>query len=283
MAIQGDGIMSDKTISIRLEPTDYELLQVMSGEKENKSDVIRSLIREKNKNIKKCDKYKQIGRKILLLDISSEKHTAYKHSCNIKAHTDLKNVDIKETEIIDDCLLVPTIRIYTNPMWDIDEIVDEEKIIEEAIDALDRQEDELVFSVLTHGCPAHHILTVKGDPVFDNIRVAYNLITEHEVPLKNIICHPKYYNIALECVEQLNFEYKDQIKETIDVLTSTSCPSSTIYMTAKPEYLGAIIIKKDTSILDINDYQRFKTGKIIYRNFNACVMHDYCIAKITIV
>lgn len=242
--------------------------------------------------------YQAIGRKLLMVDeLPNGALPRYERDIAIKSYVIPKRGKVPDMYIDAEELLIPTFEISTNPSIRLQEIrsrryyiVDRAQI--RAKDSLQRQEDTEVFKVISRAVPSVHTLTVTGALDPSNINVALALIEEHELVGAKVVCHPYRYkdirNWGKEFFDEATT--RDVIMSglfghiwTADIHVSTMVPRDTIYVLAPGEYVGAMPIRQDITVLPADDPKAIRLGWVVYEDIGIGVINDYATAKISIV
>lgn len=242
--------------------------------------------------------YQAIGRKLLMVDeLPQGALPRYERDIAVKSYVIPKRGRVPDMYIEAEELLVPTFEIATNPSIKLNEIrarrfyiVDRAQI--RAKDSLQRQEDTEVFKVISNAVPSVHTLTVTGALDPSNINVALALIEEHELVGAKVVCHPYRY----KDIRNWGKEFFDEATQrdvimsglfghiwTADIHVSTMVPRDTIYVLAPGEFVGAIPVRQDITVLPADDPKNLRLGWVVYEELGMAVINDYACSKITIV
>lgn len=248
--------------------------------------------------IKIALEYQAIGRKLLMVDeLPQGALPRYERDIAVKSYIISKRGRVPDMFIEAEELMVPTFEIATNPTIKLNEIrarrfyiVDRAQI--RAKDSLQRQEDYEIFQVISNAVPSAHTLTVAGALSPDNINVALALIEEHELVGAKIVVHPFRY----KDVRNWGKDFFDEATQrdiimsglyghlwTADIHVSTMVPRNTIYVLAPGEYVGAMPVRQDITVLPADDPKHLRLGWVIYEEIGMAVINDYATSKIVIV
>ena len=248
--------------------------------------------------IKIALEYQAIGRKLLMVDeLPQGALPRYERDIAVISYVVPKRGAVPETVEEAEELLVPTWEIACNPQIALQEIrarrfyiVDRAQI--KAKDSLQRQEDHQVFKTLSNAVPTAHTITVAGNLAPDHINVALALIEEHELVGAKIVCHPYRYKDIRAWGKDFYDEatQRDVIMSglfghvwTSDIHVSTMVPKNTVYVLAPGEFVGAMPIRQDITVLPADDPKMRRLGWVIYEELGMCVINDYATAQIKLV
>lgn len=241
--------------------------------------------------------YQAIGRKLLMVDeLPQGALPRYERDIAIKSYVIPKRGRVPDMFVEAEELLVPTFELATNPTIKLNEIrarryyiVDRAQV--RAKDSLQRQEDTEVFRVIANAVPTEHTLTVAGglDPA--SINVALALIEEHELVGAKVVCHPYRYKDVRNWGKDFFDEAttRDVISSglfghiwTADIHVSTMVPKDSIYVLAPGEFVGAMPVRQDITVLPADDPKNLRLGWVVYEELGIAVINDYACTKISV-
>ncbi len=241
--------------------------------------------------------YQGIGRKLVMVDeLPQGALPRYERDIAVKSYVISKRGRVPDMIVEAEELLVPTFEIATNPTIKLNEIrarrfyiVDRAQI--RAKDSIMRQEDTEVFTTISNAVPAAHSLTVTGAIDPSNLNVAMALIEEHELVAAKIVVHPYRYKDVRNWGKDFFDEatQRDVIMSglyghlwTADIHVSTMVPRNTIYVLAPGEFVGAMPVRQDITVLPADDPKALRLGWVVYEEIGIAVINDYATAKLTI-
>ena len=241
--------------------------------------------------------YQAIGRKLLMVDeLPQGALPRYERDIAVKSYVIPRRGKVPDMYVEAEELLVPTFEIATNPSIKLNEIrarrfyiVDRAQI--RAKDSIQRQEDTEVFKVISNAVPSVHTLTVTSALDPSNINVALALIEEHELVGAKVVCHPYRYKDIRNWGKDFYDEAttRDVIMSglfghiwTADIHVSTMVPRDTIYVLAPGEFVGAIPVRQDITVLPADDPKNLRLGWVVYEDLGMAIINDYATAKIQI-
>lgn len=247
--------------------------------------------------IKNSLMYQSVGRKLLLVDeLPQGVLPRYERDVTAKAWTVSKRGAVPTSEIEAEELVVPTFEIAANPVLRYSEvrarrfyIVDRAQI--RAKDSLQRQEDTEVFKVINGATPSDQTISVAGTVQLEHINVALTLIEEHELIGSKIVVPPARY----KDFRGWGPEVYDQATQrevlqtglyghlfTADIHMSTMVPKNCVFIMAPAQYVGAIPIRQDITVIPADDPRRLRLGWVVYEELGFAVINDFSLAKIIV-
>ncbi len=248
--------------------------------------------------IKIALEYQAIGRKLLMVDeLPQGALPRYERDVAVKSYVIPKRGSVPDMIVEAEELLVPTIELACNPAIRLSEIrarryyiVDRAQV--RAKDSLQRLEDLRVFTALSAAIPADHQVTIAGNLAPDNINVALALIEEHELVGAKIVCHPTRYKDIRAWGKDFFDEatQRDVIMSglfghvwTADIHVSTMVPKNTIYVLAPGEFVGAMPVRQDITVIPADEPKLLRLGWVIYEELGFGIINDYATASIRVV
>ena len=233
--------------------------------------------------------YQAIGRKLLMVDeLPQGALPRYERDIAVKSAVIPKRGSVPTHVVEAEELLVPVIEIASNPTIKLTEIrsrryyiVDRAQV--RAKDSLQRQEDTEVFSVINAAVPADHSISVTGTLQPDNINLALTLIEEHELIGAKIVMHPQRYKDVDEATQRdilMTGLYGHLY--SADIHVSTMVPKNAVYVLAPAQFVGAIPVRQDITVLPADDPKRLRLGWVIFEELGFAVINDYAVARIQV-
>ena len=241
--------------------------------------------------------YQAIGRKILMVDELPQGTLArYERDVAVKSYIIPKRGSVPTSEVEAEEILVPTIEIAANPSIRLNEvrqrrfyIVDRAQV--RAKDTIQRQEDVQVFKVVNAAVPPVQSLSVSGTLQPENINLALTLIEEHELIGAKIVVHPQRY----KDIRTWGKEFYDEATQrdilmtglyghlySADIHVSSMVPKNAVYVTAPAQFVGAIPIRQDITVLPADDPKRLRLGWIVYEEVGFAVVNDYALSRVIV-
>lgn len=241
--------------------------------------------------------YQAIGRKLLMVDeLPQGALPRYERDVAAKSYVIPKRGAVPTSVIEAEELLVPTLEIACNPTIKLNEIrarrfyiVDRAQV--RAKDSLQRQEDAEVFKVINMAVPTDHAITVSGSLQPDNINLALSLIEEHELIGAKIVVHPQRY----KDIRTWGKDFYDEATTrdilmtglfghlySADIHVSTVVPKNGVYVLAPAQYVGAMPVRQDITVLPADDPKKLRLGWVIFEELGFAVINDYSIVRILV-
>lgn len=241
--------------------------------------------------------YQAIGRKCLMVDELPQGALArYERDVAVKSYIIPKRGGVPSAEVEAEQLIVPTFEIASNPTIKLSEIrqrrfyiVDRAQV--RAKDSLMRQEDVEVFRIINTASPTDQSISVTGTVQLETINLALTLIEEHELIGAKIIVPPQRY----KDFRGWGTEVYDQATQrdilatglyghlfTADIHVSTMVPKNAVYVLAPAQFVGAMPVRQDITVLPADDPRRLRLGWVVYEEIGVAVINDYAIARVTV-
>jgi hypothetical protein len=247
--------------------------------------------------IKNSLMYQAIGRKLLLVDeLPQGVLPRYERDVTAKSYVIGKRASVPTAEIEAEELLVPTFEIAANPVIRYSEvkarrfyIVDRAQI--RAKDSLQRQEDTVVFKVINAGTPSDQTISVSGTVQLEQVNLALTLIEEHELIGAKIVVPPARYKDfrgwGPDVYDQAT--QRDILQTglyghlyTADIHLSTMVPKNCVFVMAPAQFVGAMPIRQDITVLPADDTRRLRLGWVVYEELGFAVINDFSLSKIIV-
>jgi len=241
--------------------------------------------------------YQAIGRKLLMVDELPQGALArYERDVAVKSYVIPKRGAVPSAEVEAEELLVPTIELAAHPQIRLNEIrqrrfyiVDRAQV--RAKDSLQRQEDTEVFKVVNAGVPTDQAITVSGTLQPENIILALTLIEEHELIGAKVVLHPQRY----KDIRNWGKEFFDEATQrdilmtglyghiySADIHVSTMVPKNSVYVLAPAQFVGAMPVRQDITVLPADDPKRLRLGWVVYEELGFALINDYAVSRITV-
>jgi len=186
--------------------------------------------------------------------------------------------------------------LATNPTIKINEInqrryyiVDRAQV--RAKDSIQRQEDVEVFKVINAAVPTDHSIAVAGTLQPENINLALTLIEEHELIGAKVIMHPQRY----KDVRDWGKDFFDEATQrdilmtglyghiySADIHVSTMVPKNAVYVLAPAQFVGAMPVRQDITVLPADDPKKLRLGWVVFEEVGFGVINDYAISRIIV-
>lgn len=241
--------------------------------------------------------YQAIGRKLLMVDeLPQGALPRYERDVAVKSYVIPKRGMVPTHVVEAEELLIPVIELATNPTIKINEInqrryyiVDRAQV--RAKDSIQRQEDVEVFKVINAAVPTDHSIAVSGTLQPENINLALTLIEEHELIGAKVIMHPQRY----KDVRDWGKDFFDEATQrdilmtglyghiySADIHVSTMVPKNAVYVLAPAQFVGAMPVRQDITVLPADDPKKLRLGWVVFEEVGFGVINDYSISRIIV-
>ncbi|NBP65506.1 MAG: hypothetical protein EBU66_12710 [Bacteroidetes bacterium] len=276
-----------------VEETRNQIVAMALETNEGKTALAQAMVEP----IKNSLMYQAIGRKLLLVDeLPQGVLPRYERDITAKSFVIGKRGAVPTSEIEAEELLVPTFEIAANPVIRYSEvkarrfyIVDRAQI--RAKDSLQRQEDTEVFKVINAGTPQDQTINVNGTVQIEQVNLALTLIEEHELIGAKIVVPPARYKDfrgwGPDVYDQAT--QRDILQTglyghlyTADIHLSTMVPKNCVFIMAPAQFVGAMPIRQDITVLPADDTRRLRLGWVVYEELGFAVINDFSLSKILV-
>ena len=276
-----------------VEETRNQIVAMALETNEGKTALAQAMVEP----IKNSLMYQAIGRKLLLVDeLPQGVLPRYERDITAKSFVIGKRGAVPTSEIEAEELLVPTFEIAANPVIRYSEvkarrfyIVDRAQI--RAKDSLQRQEDTEVFKVINAGTPQDQTINVNGTVQIEQVNLALTLIEEHELIGAKIVVPPARYKDfrgwGPDVYDQAT--QRDILQTglyghlyTADIHLSTMVPKNCVFIMAPAQFVGAMPIRQDITVLPADDTRRLRVGWVVYEELGFAVINDFSLSKILV-
>jgi len=139
--------------------------------------------------------------------------------------------------------------------------------------------------------PPVQSISVSGTLQPENINLALTLIEEHELIGAKIIVHPQRY----KDIRTWGKEFYDEATQrdilmtglyghlySADIHVSTMVPKNAVYVSAPAQFVGAIPVRQDITVLPADDPKRLRLGWVVYEEVGFAVINDYALSRVIV-
>jgi hypothetical protein len=245
--------------------------------------------------IKRSLEYQAIGRKLLMVDeLPQGALPRYEKDVASVAYVISRRGNVPDRIVEGEEVLVPLFELAVNPTIRLSEIkarrfyiVDRAQM--KAKEALQKLEDTEVLSDINAAVKSNQTVTQSGDLTIASLNYAFSTIESHDLTVAKIVMHPRQY-------ADLRLFGRDVYDEatrrdvlmsglfghlwTADIHVSHRVPEGSVYLLAPAEFVGAIPVRQDITVLPADNPKELRLGWIIYEELGIVVVNDYAIAKI---
>lgn len=248
--------------------------------------------------IRRALEYFAIGRKCLMVDpLPQGAYARYEKDVRCKASVIARRGGVPQSVIEGEEILVPTyeIAIYVSVrMSEIKArrfyIVDRSQI--KGKEAIQKAEDTDIFNALLGAVSLANTVTATGGSLtLTALNQAFATIESHDLTVAKIIMHANRYadvrNWGMTVYDQATT--REVLTSglfghlyTADIHVSSKMPTDTVLLLAPGDYVGAMPIRQDVTVLPADDPKHLRLGWVIYEEIGICVINDYAIAKVVV-
>lgn len=248
--------------------------------------------------IRRALEYQAVGRKLLMVDELPQGALArYEKDVRATATVISRRGGVPDMIVEGEEILVPTFEIATNPTIRISEvkarrfyIVDRAQI--KAKEAIQKEEDTNIFNALDAAVPAANIVVSTGGALsVSALNQAFATIEQHDLTVGKVVCHALRYADIRNWGKTVYDEatQKEVLTTglfghiwTADIHVSSRVPTTTVFILAPAEYVGAFPVRQDITVLPADDPKKLRLGWVIYEEIGIVIINDYATAKVTV-
>jgi len=247
--------------------------------------------------IRRALEYQAVGRKLLMVDeLPQGAYARYEKDVRSTAHVISRRGAVPDNITEGEEILVPTFEIATNPTIRLSEvkarrfyIVDRAQI--KAKEAIQKEEDLNIFNAVIAAAAGNTVISTGGALSLNALNQAFALIEQHDLTVGKIVMH------ALRYADVRNFGktvYDEATQKevlttglfghlfTADIHVSSKVPTTTVFLLAPAEYVGAFPIRQDITVLPADDPKKLRLGWVIYEEVGIVIINDYATARVTV-
>ncbi|MCK9433819.1 MAG: hypothetical protein M0R32_03135 [Candidatus Cloacimonetes bacterium] len=248
--------------------------------------------------IRRALEYQAVGRKLLMVDELPQGALArYEKDVRATATVISRRGGVPDQIVEGEEILVPTFEIATNPTIRISEvkarrfyIVDRAQI--KAKEAIQKEEDTNIFNAIDAAVPAANTVVSTGGALsVSALNQAFATIEQHDLTVGKVVCHALRYADIRNWGKTVYDEatQKEVLTTglfghiwTADIHVSSRVPTTTVFILAPAEYVGAFPVRQDITVLPADDPKKLRLGWVIYEEIGIVIINDYATAKVTV-
>ena len=248
--------------------------------------------------IRRALEYQAVGRKLLMVDeLPQGALPRYERDVRARAYVISRRGAVPDAIQEGEEVLVPTFEIATNPSIRLSEIkarrfyiVDRAQI--KAKEAIQKEEDTNIFAALLGAVNGAHTVTATGGALtVTALNQAFATIESHDLTVAKIVVHAqRYADIRLFGKTVYDEATQREVLTsglfghlwTADIHVSSRMPVGTVLLLAPADYVGAMPIRQDITVLPADDPKKLRLGWVIYEEIGIVVINDYAVAKVTV-
>lgn len=245
--------------------------------------------------IKRALEYQAIGRKLIMVDELPQGALArYEKDVSSVAHVIGKRAAVPTRIVEGEEVLVPTWEIAVNPQIRLSEIkarrfyiVDRAQM--KAKEAIQKLEDTEILRDVDAAVKDDQTVTQSGELSIASLNYAFSTIESHDLTVAKIVMHPQQYaDIRLYGRDVFDEATRRDVLMsglfghlwTSDIHVSHRVTPGSVYLLAPAEYVGAMPVRQDITVLPADDPKKLRLGWVIYEEIGICIINDYAISKI---
>ncbi len=245
--------------------------------------------------IKRALEYQAIGRKLLMVDELPQGALArYERDVASNAYVIARRGAVPDKITEGEEVLVPTFEIAANPQIRLSEIkarrfyiVDRAQM--KAKEAIQKAEDTEVLTDINAAVRTNQTVIQSGDLTIASLNYAFSTVEAHDLTVAKIVMNPKQYADVRLFGRDVYDEAtrRDVLMSglfghlwTADIHVSHRVPENNVYLLAPAEYVGAIPVRQDITVLPADNPKELRLGWVIYEELGIIVINDYALAKV---
>ena len=248
--------------------------------------------------IRRALEYQAVGRKLLMVDeLPQGALPRYEKDVRATATVVSRRGAVPDGITEGEEILVPTFEIVTNPTIRISEvkarrfyIVDRAQI--KAKEAIQKEEDSNVFAAIDAAVPPANWVTSTGGALsVSALNQAFATIEQHDLTVGKVVCHALRYADIRNWGKTVYDEatQKEVLTTglfghiwTADIHVSSRVNPQYVYCLAPAEYVGAMPIRQDITVLPADDPKKLRLGWVVYEEIGIVVINDYATARVRV-
>lgn len=248
--------------------------------------------------IRRALEYQAVGRKLLMVDeLPQGAYARYEKDARATAWVISRRGAVPDMIIEGEEILVPTFEIATNPQIRLSEvkarrfyIVDRAQI--KGKEAIQKEEDLNIFNAIGAAVTAANTVVSSGGALTINaLNNAFATIEGHDLTVGKIVCHALRYADIRSWGKTVYDEAttKEVLSTglfghlyTADIHVSSKVATDTVYLLAPAEYVGALPIRQDITVIPADDPKRLRLGFVIFEEIGVTIINSYAVAKVTV-
>ena len=248
--------------------------------------------------IRRALEYQAVGRKLLMVDeLPQGAYARYEKDVHATAVVVSRRGGATESIQEGEEILVPTFEIITNPTIRISEvkarrfyIVDRAQI--KAKEAIQKTEDTEILLALDAAVPAaNQVVSTGGALSISALNQAFAQVELHDLTVGKVVMHALRYADVRNWGKTVYDEatQKEVLTSglfghiwTADIHVSSRVTPTYVYILAPAEYVGAMPIRQDITVIPADDPRRLRLGWVIYEEIGLIVINNYAVARVEV-
>jgi len=247
--------------------------------------------------IKRALEYQAIGRKLIMVDELPQGALArYEKDVASIAYVLGRRGAALDRIVEGEEVLVPTFEIAANPQIRLSEIkarrfyiVDRAQM--KAKEAIQKTEDTEILAAINTAVRTTQTVTQSGDLTVASLNYAFSTIESHDLTVAKIVMHPQQYaDVRLFGRDVFDEATRRDVLMsglfghlwTADIHVSHRVTEGSVYILAPAEYVGALPVRQDITVLPADNPKELRLGWVIYEEIGVVIINDYTIGKISL-
>jgi len=248
--------------------------------------------------IRRALEYQAVGRKLLMVDeLPQGAFARYEKDVRATATVIARRGAVPDLITEGEEILVPTFEIATHPTVRLSEvkarrffIVDRAQI--KAKEAIQKEEDSNIFNAIDAAIDGDHTVASTGGALtITALNQAFSTVEQHDLTVGKVVLHAFRYADIRNWGKTVYDEAttKEVLTTglfghiwTADIHVSSRMLTTTVFVLAPAEYLGAFPIRQDITVLPADDPKKLRLGWVIYEEIGIVIINNYAAAKVTV-
>jgi len=237
--------------------------------------------------IRRALEYQAVGRKLIMVDeLPQGAYARYEKDVRSRAVRLSRRGGAPEFITEGEEILVPTFEIVVNPTVRISEvkarrfyIVDRAQI--KAKEAIQKEEDTNIFTAINTAVPAaNQVVSTGGALSLSALNQAFVAVESRDLTVGKVVCHAIRYG-DIRSWGQTVFDQATQ-KEVLTTGLFGHIYTARMFVMAPAEYVGAMPVRQDISVIPADDPKRLRLGWVVYEEIGIVIINDYAIARVEV-
>lgn len=249
--------------------------------------------------------YQSVGRKLLVVDPLPQGALArYEKDIDVPAFVISRRGQVPDVIVEGVDFLVPTFEIVSYPQIRLSQvkermfnIIDRAQV--KAKNEISVREDTEIFTLLSNSVPQsatnpgynHVIASSAGRLTLDLINAAFAKIEKHRLTVSKIVLNStRFADIRAWGKDYFDFVTQREVLLTgvfgrlwtSDIMISNLVPDNEVLIAAPAEFLGAMPIRQEITVIPADKPSRLRLGWVVYENCGFVVTNPKGISKIVI-
>ena len=156
-------------------------------------------------------------------------------------------------------------------------------------EAIQKAEDTEVFTAVNAAVRSSQTVIQSGDLTIPSLNYAFSTIEAHDLTVSKIVVNPRQYadfrNFGRDIYDEAT--RRDVLMSglfghlwTADIHVSARVPENNVYLLAPAEYVGAMPVRQDITVIPADTPKELKLGWVIYEELGIVIINDYALAKV---